>query len=140
MQEKQIRSLNWEDPGERGEGEKKTATHSGILAWKIPWREECGRLQSIGSQRFRHNAVTKVKVLATQLSLTLCDPTDCSPLCSSAHGIFQAKTPEWVPISYSRGSSWPRDRICVSCVTCFIGRFFTVWANRKVHFIHKSSS
>ena len=35
--------------------EKKTATHSNILAWKIPWREEPGRLQSIGSQRIKHD-------------------------------------------------------------------------------------
>ena len=35
--------------------EKEMATHSGILAWRIPWREEPGRLQSIGSQRVGHN-------------------------------------------------------------------------------------
>ena len=40
---------------------------------------------------------------------TLCDPTDCSPPGSSVHGIFQAWTLEWVAISFSRGSSWPRD-------------------------------
>ena len=40
-----VRSLGWEDPLE-----KEMATHSGILAWKIPWTEEHGRLQSIGSQ------------------------------------------------------------------------------------------
>ena len=41
-----VRSLGWEDPLEMG-----TATHSSILAWKIPWREEPGGLQSTGSQR-----------------------------------------------------------------------------------------
>ena len=46
MQETQVRSLSWEDPLE-----KKMATHSSILAWRIPWREEPGRLQSMGSQR-----------------------------------------------------------------------------------------
>ena len=35
------------------------ATHSSILAWKIPWTEEPGRLQSMGSERVRHNGVTK---------------------------------------------------------------------------------
>ena len=41
---------------------------------------------------------------------TLCDPTDCSyPPGSSVHGIFQARILEWLAISYSRGSSWPRD-------------------------------
>ena len=42
MQEMQVQSLGWEDPLEEG-----MATHSSILAWKIPWREEPGRLQSI---------------------------------------------------------------------------------------------
>ena len=44
--DKGIRSLGWEDPLEEG-----TALHSGILAWRIPWTEEPGRLGSIGSQR-----------------------------------------------------------------------------------------
>ena len=46
MQETQVRSLGHEDPLE-----KDTATHSSILAWRIPWKEEPGRLQSMGSQR-----------------------------------------------------------------------------------------
>ena len=49
-QEMQVRSLDWEDPLE-----KETATHSNILAWKTPRTEEPGKLQSIGSQRVRHN-------------------------------------------------------------------------------------
>ena len=50
MQETQVRSLGGEDPLEEG-----MATHSGILAWRIPWTEESGRLQSIGSYRVGHN-------------------------------------------------------------------------------------
>ena len=46
MQETQVRSLGWEDPLE-----KEMATHSSTLAWKIPWTEEHGRLQSMGLQR-----------------------------------------------------------------------------------------
>ena len=45
----------------------------------------------------------------TQSYLSLCDPTDCSPSGSPVHGICQARTLEWVAISYSRGSSCPRD-------------------------------
>ena len=45
---------------------------------------------------------------------TLCDPIDYSLLGSSVHGIFQARVLEWVAISFSRGSSWPRDRTQVS--------------------------
>ena len=44
MRETQVPSLGWEDPLE-----KEMATHSSILAWRIPWREEPGRLQSTGS-------------------------------------------------------------------------------------------
>ena len=50
MQEIWVRSLNWEDPLEKG-----MATHSSILAWRIPWTEEPGWLQSMGSQRVRHD-------------------------------------------------------------------------------------
>ena len=49
-----------------------------------------------------------------QLCPTLCDPVDCSPPCSSVHGVFQARVLEWVAISFSRGSSWPRDQTQVS--------------------------
>ena len=46
MQETRVRSLGWKDPLE-----KEMATHSNILAWKIPWTEEPGGLQSMGSQK-----------------------------------------------------------------------------------------
>ena len=50
MQETWVRSLGWEDPLDKG-----TTTHSSILAWRIPWTEEPGRLQSLGLQRVRHD-------------------------------------------------------------------------------------
>ena len=50
MQETWVQSLEQEDPLENG-----MATHSSILAWKIPWTEEPGKLQSIGSQRVGHD-------------------------------------------------------------------------------------
>ena len=46
-----------------------------------------------------------VCVLVPQSCLTLCDPMDCSPPGSSVHGVSQARILEWVPISFSRGSS-----------------------------------
>ena len=58
--------------------------------------------------------VKKVKVLVTQSCLTLCDPTDCTLPSSSVHGIFQARVLEWIAISFSRGSSQPRNRTLVS--------------------------
>ena len=50
------------------------------------------------------------------LCLTLYDPMDYNPPGSSVHGIFQPRILEWVAISFSRGSSWPRDRTRVSCI------------------------
>ena len=55
MQETRVQSLGWEDPLE-----KEMATHSSILAWKIPRMEEPGRLQSMGSQRLGHDWVTSL--------------------------------------------------------------------------------
>ena len=57
-----------------------------------------------------------------QSHLTLCDPMDCRSPVFSIRGIFQARILEWVAISYSRLSSQPRDRTCVSCFSC-IGRW-----------------
>ena len=50
LQETWVQSLGWEDPLE-----KEMATHSSTLAWKIPWMEETHRLQSMGSQKVRHD-------------------------------------------------------------------------------------
>ena len=53
-----------------------------------------------------------------QLCLTLFDPMDCSPPGSSVYGIFQARILEQFAISFSRGSSWPRDQTHVSYICC----------------------
>ena len=50
MCETQIQSLGWEDPLEKG-----MATHSSILAWRFPWTEEPGGLESVGSKRVGHD-------------------------------------------------------------------------------------
>ena len=50
VQENCIQSLGWKDPLEKG-----VATHSSILTWRVPWTEEPGGLQSMGSQRVRHD-------------------------------------------------------------------------------------
>ena len=60
MQETQVWSLGGEDPLEKG-----MAAHSSILAWEILWTEEPGRLQSMGSQRIRHDLATKQQQLET---------------------------------------------------------------------------
>ena len=85
MQEIWVPSLGWEDPLEKG-----MSTHSSVLAWRIPWTEEPGRLQSLGS---------------LQLCPTLFDPVDHSPSGSSVLGILQARILEWVAMRFSSGSS-----------------------------------
>ena len=57
MWETQIRFLGWEDPLE-----KEMAIHSTTLAWKIPWREEPDRLQSMGLQRIGHDSETSLSL------------------------------------------------------------------------------
>ena len=72
----------------------------------------------------RQNSIcvcVNVKVLVAQSCLTLCDPMDCSLLGSSVQGILQARILEPVAIGFSRGSSQPKDRTCVSYISC-IGR------------------
>ena len=65
-----------------------------------------------------------------QLCPTLCNPVDCSPPGSSVHGILQARILEWVAISFSRGSSQPRDRTQVSRIA---GRHFILWVTREAY-------
>ena len=65
----------------------------------------------------------KKESVVFQSCLTLWDPMDFSPPGSSIHGILQARILEWVPISFSRGFSQPRDRTWVSRIA---GRFFTI--------------
>ena len=65
----------------------------------------------------------------TQSCPTLCDPMDCSLPGSSIICIFQARTMEWIAVSFSRGSSWARDWTGISRIT---GRLLNVWATREV--------
>ena len=66
MLETWVQSLGWEDPMEKG-----MATHSSILAWRIPWTEEPGGLQAMGSQRVRHNWGTFTSLHSPQETNTL---------------------------------------------------------------------
>ena len=74
---------------------------------------------------------TKSKQIYSEIAQscpTLCDPMDCSPPGSSIHGILQARVLEWGAISFSRGSSWPRDQTQVSRIA---GWCFNLWATWK---------
>ena len=64
----------------------------------------------------------------TQSFPTLCNPMDCSLPGCSVYGIFQARILEWVANSFSRGSSWPWDGTCISCVSCTGRQVLTSWA------------
>ena len=141
MQEIQVWFLGQEDLLEKG-----VATHSNILAWRIPCTEMPGGFWSMGSQRVRQDwahthththcemysivlgASELNKVLVAQSCPTLCDPRDCSLPDFPVHGILQARILAWVAVPFSRGSSQPRDQTQVSCIE---GRFFTIWATKE---------
>ena len=78
----------------------------------------------MGSQRVGHDLSdlarthSEVKVKVAQLCLTLCDPIDGSPPVSPVPGILQARTLEWVAISFSRESSQPRDQTQAGLLHC----------------------
>ena len=84
MQEVWVRSLGGKDPLE-----KEMAAHSSIPAWEIPRRE-----------------VPAAAAKSLQSCPTLCDPTDGSPPGSPVPGILQARTLEWVAISFSKAWKW----------------------------------
>ena len=76
-------------------------------------------LRSRSQEQRRNTDVSLCSV--TESGQTFCDPVDCGPPGSSAHGILQARIREQFSVSYYRGSSQPRDQTRVSCVSC-IGR------------------
>ena len=73
--ETQVQFLVWEDPLE-----KAMATHSSTLAWKIPWTEEPGRLQSMGSLRVRHDWATSLSLFLSCTGEGNGNPLQCSCL------------------------------------------------------------
>ena len=89
--------------------------------FQICWHQYC---------YLNHLHITQSESEVAQSCLTLCDPMDCSLPGFSVHGIFQASVLEWLAISFSRGSSWPRDQTQVSHIA---GRHFTLWATREAH-------
>ena len=98
MQNTQVRSLGWEDLLEKG-------THSSILAWRIPWTEEPGGLQSTGSQRVGHNWVTSLH-LAFPFSRRSSQPRDRTQVSRIAGRCFTI----WA--TREGNSSWVTSRWC----------------------------
>ena len=97
------------------------ATHPSIISWKIPWAEEPGRLQAMGSQRVGHNRGTNTHTVAKSC-LTLYNLWTVAQQAPLYMGFSQARILEWVAISFPRGSSQPRNQTCISHLA---GRFFT---------------
>ena len=111
------------------------ATHSSVLAWRIPRTGEPGGLPSVGSHRVGHDWSDLAAAAAgqwlcvyrksnynlhvcAQSCPTLCNPVDYRPPGSSVHGISQVRILDQFAISYSRGSSRPRDGTRISWVSC----------------------
>ena len=108
-----VRSPGWEDPLE-----KEIATHSSTLAWKIPWMEEPSRLQSMGSQRIRHDWATSLclfilsRVISPLISssiLGIYRPGKFVFQCPiflpfhTVHGVLKARIVKWFAIPFSSG-------------------------------------
>ena len=130
----QARILEWVAlPSSRGSSQSRDQTHISCNGRQVLYP-----VSHLGNPRLciiLHNGgmgttcVVKRKSEVSQSCLTLCDPVDCSLPGSSVHGIHQARVMEWVAISFSRGSSQPRDRTRVSLTA---GRRFTIWATLHV--------
>ena len=95
-----VRSLGREDPLE-----KEMATHSSTLAWKIPWTEELGGLQSVGSRRLGHDLGTKPQVCVVTLSHCLCEFGDVSPVWPQTHTGSQASFLVLIMLRFLRNTS-----------------------------------
>ena len=92
--------------------------------------------KSYTSYAFTHLYLIMYVWAHAQLCLTVCNTKDCSPPDSSVHDIAWARILEWVAISFSRGSSQPRDRTHVSCIC---RQMLYHWATREVLIMYKNN-
>ena len=120
MWETWVRSLGWEDPLEEG-----VAAHSSILAWRIPWTEEPGALQPMGSQRVRHNGVAKHSTRSV-----FCGP-GCVVFWWMFHGSLRRVCQHWAldALVYShQWCCWVQlyPHWCSACWICFWQKWITV--------------
>ena len=122
MQETRAGYLGWEDPLE-----KEMATHSSTLAWRIPWTGSLAGYSPWGHKELNnwtcthtHTHTHVIAATAAAKSLqscpTLCNPMDSSPSGSPVPGILQARTLEWVAISFSNAWKWKVKVKSLSCV------------------------
>ena len=98
----------------------------------VPWSPSICSVLSVLSEWSKYGWKWK---LVTQSCPTLCDPMDCSPPGSSVHGILQARILEWAAISFSSGSSQPRDQ---TQVTRIAGRLY--WLSHQGSLVNTDGS
>ena len=108
-----VRSLGWEDPLE-----KKMAIHSSTIAWKIPWTEDPGRLQSMGSQRVGHDWATSHSFIHQFSSVVQLCPTLCNP-----NGLQHARLSCLPPTPRSCSNSCPSSWWCHPTISSTVTRF-----------------
>ena len=96
---------------------------SPALPFDVSSRKLRGRLSGKALPHFFIPGLLLLVELLSHVWL-FCDSMDCTPPGSFVHGIFQGRILGWVAISSSRGSSWPRDWVCVSCSSYITGRSF----------------
>ena len=116
---------------------KSVCSHDFLVPYALSWSS------SLWHSRYFviwfHSALAALSMYAcsaAQSSLTLCNPEDWSPPDFSVHGISQTRILEWVALSFSRGSSQPRDWTLVSCASCIEGGFFMTQPPGKLDFTH----
>ena len=100
-------------------------------------KDACSLEEKLWSTYTARVCVCVCVCVSLQSCLTLCGPMDYSLPVSSVHGILQVRILQWVAMPPSRGSSWLRDQIWVSCGSCIAGRFFTTEPPGKLIYIYK---
>ena len=133
MQEMWVRSLGQEDPLENG-----MATHSSILAWEIPWTEEPGGLQSMGSQRIGYDWVTEHTLTGLQQYKQFWDQRPKKGLTGLKSRCHQSSAPP----GSSRGWSipWPFPALEAACISLSPGPFLHLQSRQHCIFNHSSFS
>ena len=95
------------------------------MSWEMPgWMNH--KLESRLPGKISTSSDIQMHAKLLQSCPTLHNPIDCGPQGPSVHGILQARILEWITISFSRGSSQPRDQTLLPYVSCTAGGFFTI--------------
>ena len=94
--------------------------YNNSLAFLLFLNTQLDMTSSVWSELYMHVCLCCCCFSVAKSFRTLCDPMDCSPPGSSVHGISHIRMLEWVAISFSRGSSWPRDQTHVSYIGWWI--------------------